>query len=81
MSNAPKPFFVGYLPVPQGLRRFLLAICVGLIAFLGLAGLVIGSTQDPPPESGFRFDYGRQTVTGLSNLRRTRSSESRKGMI
>ncbi|MEL6571230.1 MAG: hypothetical protein AAFQ64_06215 [Pseudomonadota bacterium] len=68
MSDAPKPFFVGYLPVPQGLRRFLIAICVGLVIFLGLAGLVIGSTQDPPPESGFRFDYGRQTVTGVVEL-------------
>ncbi len=62
------PFFVGYLPVPQGLRRFLLVAVLGVIALFGVVGLVIGSTQDAPEQSGFRFDYGRQTVTGVIEM-------------
>ncbi|MEL6640941.1 MAG: hypothetical protein AAFP98_06455 [Pseudomonadota bacterium] len=68
MSDQDKPFFVGYLPVPGPLRTFLLSISVALVALFLLTGLVIGSTQDAPPESGFRFDYGRQTVTGVVEL-------------
>ncbi len=68
MSNDDKPFFVGYLDVPGPLRRFLLLACVAVIGIFVATGFLIGSTQDEPPASGFRFDYGRQTVTGVIEL-------------
>lgn len=68
MSDRNSPFFVGYLAIPGGLRRFLLIASLLVVALFGLTGLLIGSTQDAPPESGFRFDYGRQTVTGVIEL-------------
>ena len=57
-----KPFFVGYLTPPPGLRAFLAVICVGMVVGFGAVGWVVGSTQ-PDPGSGLL--YGRQTVTGL----------------
>ncbi|WP_261385630.1 hypothetical protein [Tateyamaria omphalii] len=63
-----KPFFVGYLPAPGPLRTFLLTVCILLIAGLGGAGLLMGAAQDDPGPGAFRFDYGRQTVTGVVEL-------------
>jgi len=68
MKENNSPFFVGYLPVPRGLGKFLALVCGALIAIFAVTGVLIGSTQDAPPPSGFRFDYGRQTVTGLVEL-------------
>ncbi|AXI46674.1 hypothetical protein C1J03_11970 [Sulfitobacter sp. SK012] len=68
MSDKNTPFFVGYLAVPGGLRRFLMVASVLVIAIFAVSGALIGSTQDAPPASGFRFDYGRQTVTGVIEL-------------
>ena len=62
------PFFVGYLPVPGPLRKFLLLASALLVVTFLFTGLLIGSTQDEPAASGFRFDYGRQTVTGVVEL-------------
>jgi len=62
------PFFVGYLPVPGPLRKFLMLASALLVVTFLFTGLLIGSTQDEPPASGFRFDYGRQTVTGVVEL-------------
>lgn len=68
MKDKNTPFFVGYLHVPRGLGGFLLLVCGALIATFAVTGVLIGSTQDAPPPSGFRFDYGRQTVTGVVEL-------------
>ena len=68
MSQNDKPFFVGYFPIPGQMKGFLALISVGVVLLFLLAGLVIGSTQDDPGQSGFRFDYGRQTVTGVVEL-------------
>lgn len=62
------PFFVGYLPVPGPLRKFLSLAATLVVAIFLFTGLLIGSTQDEPAASGFRFDYGRQTVTGVIEL-------------
>lgn len=63
-----KPFFVGYLKAPDGLRSFLLGIGIGLVLLMGGIGLGIGATQDDPGIGAFRGDYGRQTVTGVMEL-------------
>ncbi|MEP2027673.1 MAG: hypothetical protein ABJI96_03075 [Paracoccaceae bacterium] len=68
MSRKKKPFFVGYLPIPKGLRSYLLGIVALFIASFAITGLVIGATQDDPGDGAFRFDYGRQTVTGVVEL-------------
>ena len=63
-----KPFFVGYLAVPGRLVPFLAGVGLVLVAgFLGL-GWLIGANQDNPGPGAFRFDYGRQTVTGVLEL-------------
>lgn len=62
------PFFVGYLPVPKALKGFLTTVSVLGIILAGALGLWIGATQDDPGPGGFRFDYGRQTVSGVIEL-------------
>ncbi len=68
MSDKNTPFFVGYLPSPGPLRWFLMTTIGLFIATFVSAGLFIGATQDAPMPSGFRFDYGPQTVTGVIEL-------------
>lgn len=65
MSNTKPPFFVGYLGIPKALKGFLIKL--SLLIFAGfIAGAVLaGATQDDPGQAGFRFDYGRQTLTGV----------------
>ena len=62
------PFFVGYMPAPNPLRRFLLGAGVASVAAFAGAGALIGATQDDPGNGAFRFDYGRQTLTGVLEL-------------
>lgn len=64
----PKPFFVGYLKIPKGLRSFLLIASLMFVAGFLATAFIIGATQDDPGKAGFRFDYGRQTVTGVVEL-------------
>ncbi|MGB0913632.1 MAG: hypothetical protein ACPGSW_08580 [Phaeobacter italicus] len=68
MSDRKKPFFVGYLPVPRLLRRFLLVVSALFVAAFAGIGLTLGVAQDDPGDGAFRFDYGRQTVTGVVEL-------------
>ena len=63
-----KPFFVGYLPIPKALRNFLKITASLIFIALGIAGFVMGATQDDPGDGAFRGDYGRQTVTGVIEL-------------
>lgn len=65
MNNAKEPFFVGYLGIPKGLKVFLLFVSIMLLSGFVTSAFLIGATQDDPGEAGFRFDYGRQTVTGI----------------
>lgn len=68
MSDNTKPFFVGYLAIPAPLRRFLgVTAALLIMGFIALS-LLIGGTQDDPGNAAFRFDYGRQTVTGVVSL-------------
>ncbi|AEI95546.1 hypothetical protein [Roseobacter litoralis] len=68
MDNKDAPFFVGYLPTPKGLRALLLGICVLFISGLAGLGFALGTAQDDPGPGAFRFDYGRQTVTGVMEM-------------
>lgn len=63
--SVEKPFFVGFLPVPARLRLFLIGTCLILLALFGATGYVIATTQADPGPGAFRFDYGRQEVTGI----------------
>ncbi|MEP2942973.1 MAG: hypothetical protein ABJL18_00795 [Hyphomicrobiales bacterium] len=65
MNDAKAPFFVGYLGIPKGLKVFLLFISIMLLSGFATSALLIGATQDDPGKAGFRFDFGRQTVTGI----------------
>ena len=65
MAEHNRPFFVGYLNIPEKLKFFLLAVSVGLISFFTVSAFIAGATQDDPGRAGFRFDYGRQNVTGI----------------
>jgi hypothetical protein len=70
MSTSKSPaFFVGYLKIPAGLRPFLLTASILFFMSFSGAAILIGATQDDPGKAGFRFDYGRQTVTGVVELK------------
>ncbi|MEM7670351.1 MAG: hypothetical protein AAF317_14630, partial [Pseudomonadota bacterium] len=62
------PFFIGFLPAPDLLRPFLLAIGGALIVLFCGVAWVIGATQDDPGPGAFQFGYGRQNVTGVLEL-------------
>lgn len=65
MSDRNTPFFVGFLKVPEGLRVFLISTGLSMIAFFAAIAVMTGLAQDDPGDAAFRFDYGRQTVTGV----------------
>lgn len=68
MAGKEPPFFVGYLPMPQGLKGFLgLASLLLILAFAGASWFISTSQNDPGP-GAFRFDYGPQTLTGVLEL-------------
>jgi len=69
MKRGSDPFFVGYLKIPAGLRSFLLIASVMFVTGFAAVAAIIGATQDDPGKAGFRFDYGRQTVTGVVELK------------
>lgn len=62
------PFFIGYLPAPAALRRFLFIAAAGVFGVLAGAGWVLGTGQDDPGTAAIRGDFGRQTVTGVVEL-------------
>lgn len=68
MTEKRTPFFIGYKPVPTALRGFLMCASLGLVALAGLTAYWIATTQDDPAPGVFRFDYGRQSVTGVIEL-------------
>lgn len=50
MAERNDPFYVGYLPLPKGLKRFVQAIIVvGVLGAIGLAFVIASSQQDPGP--------------------------------
>lgn len=66
--NAKDEFFVGFFPVPPGLRSFLLAVGALLVAGFGAAGWFAATAQGAPEDAGFRFEFGEQEVTGVLEL-------------
>jgi len=65
MNRKRALFFIGWAPVPRGLRGFLAAAAVGLVALFSGVAYLAAATQDDPGDGAFRFDWGRQTVTGV----------------
>lgn len=62
-TRSTDEFFVGYLPVPPRLRRFLWGVALGLaVLFLGLASL--GALQRSPGTAFGKTGWGEE-VTGL----------------
>jgi hypothetical protein len=61
----PAPFFVGYLPVPAGLRLFLAAVAAFLIGGFAALAVSIGATREDPGAAAFHFDWGPQTIVGV----------------
>lgn len=68
MSDKQDPFFVGYLPAPKSLRWFLAGVSLLLILAFPLFSWAVSVTQEDPGPSGYRFDFGRQTLTGTITL-------------
>ena len=58
-------FFIGFRPPGKSLRRFLACVIAGLVFVFAGAGWLIAATQDDPGDGSFRYDWGRQTVTGV----------------
>ena len=69
MNDKAAPFFVGYLKIPSELKKFLIVASLLFVMGFAVSAVVIGATQDDPGDAGFRFDYGRQTVTGIIQLK------------
>ncbi|MEM7547386.1 MAG: hypothetical protein AAF367_17795 [Pseudomonadota bacterium] len=61
-------FFVAFFPMPSRLRVFLLSVSAVLIAAFAILAYAAGASQDNPGGGNFRFDFGRQTVTGVLEL-------------
>ncbi len=68
MSRRDTPFFVGYMPIPRGLRLFLWVLTAVLGIGAGALGYMVGTAQSDPGPGAYRFDFGRQTVTGVIEL-------------
>lgn len=65
--TARDEFYVGYLPVPPGLRRRLRRIVLGLLLLAAPAGIAIALGHTPHP--GGTFEYGHLTeVSGSLEL-------------
>ena len=62
-------FFIGYLPVPQ--KFWLLLIMTFLVFFAAFifSAWAVGLSQNDPGNGRFRFDLGRQTVSGILETR------------
>jgi len=63
-NSSEAPFYVGYLPVPPGLRIFLLSVAAGFVGMFAALALAIGAAQDDPGPGQFLWGAGAQTVTG-----------------
>lgn len=57
-----RPFFVGYLPAPKGLRGFLALVGLALLAGFAGAALAVAASQGDPGPGGV---LGREDVTGV----------------
>ncbi len=64
-KKSDSPFFIGFLAPPAGLRPFLISAMLSIVAFFGALGTMMALSQDDPGDGAFRFDLGRQTVTGV----------------
>lgn len=62
------PFFVGYGKVPTGLRGFLIAVVAALFVMVVAVSAAGAFWQGGTGAGRFRFDLGRQSITGVIEL-------------
>ena len=58
-------FFVGWDRPPPALRPFLVTAAASLVGVFMVAGYLAAATMSDPGNGAFRFDWGRQTLTGV----------------
>ncbi|MEL6124900.1 MAG: hypothetical protein AAFR57_00725 [Pseudomonadota bacterium] len=58
-------FFIGWDRPPEALRPFLFAAGAGVVGIFMLVGYLAAATMSDPGNGAFRFDWGRQTLTGV----------------
>ena len=63
------PFFIGFLRPPEGLRLFLVLVALASLVGFGAGAYFAAATQNDPGDGRFRFDLGRQTLTGVLEAR------------
>ncbi|MEM8629660.1 MAG: hypothetical protein AAGF74_00355 [Pseudomonadota bacterium] len=68
MNTEKDPFFIGYIGAQGALKPFLYVLAVALVVASGALSYWVGTTQTDPGPGALRFDYGRQTVTGVIEL-------------
>lgn len=67
-TGTDKPFYVGYLPTPAGLKLFLVGVAATLIGMFAGLSVLIGTAQDDPGQGSFRWDWGAQSVEGVVEM-------------
>ncbi|MEM8786653.1 MAG: hypothetical protein AAGE76_00170 [Pseudomonadota bacterium] len=63
------PFFIGFLPPSRWFLALYALAGVAMVLGFGAVGWAIGLSQADPGDGAFRFDFGRQTVTGVIEAR------------
>lgn len=67
-DRTKEDFFVAFFPIPRRLKGFLALVAVALAGVFAALAYAAGASQDDPGDGNFRFDFGRQTVTGVLEL-------------
>lgn len=62
-------FFIGFMPIPGKLKHFLIGVTLATIAAFAALAYASGAAQDNPGDGRFRFDFGRQTITGVLDMK------------
>lgn len=63
-------FFIGWAGrLPEGAVGLIVTVAVCFVAGFAGAAFLVGATVDDPGAGGVRFDWGRQTVTGVVEAR------------
>ncbi|MEM8663395.1 MAG: hypothetical protein AAGF49_04655, partial [Pseudomonadota bacterium] len=64
-ARGAEPFFIGWASPPRALVGFLVFVAVCSVAGFAAGAYIGGATQSDPGDGAFRWDWGRQTLTGV----------------